>query len=58
MNQIEQLLHTLAPKGVGFRKLGEVINILKEKQLNKELLLDYGEYPVMIWRNLCFWVLE
>ncbi|MFP6009110.1 restriction endonuclease subunit S [Helicobacter pylori] len=47
MNQIERLLHTLAPKGVEFRKLGEVINILKGKQLNKELLLNYGEYPVM-----------
>ncbi|GAA9820109.1 restriction endonuclease subunit S [Helicobacter pylori] len=47
MNRIENLLHTLAPKGVEFRKLGEVINILKGKQLNKELLLDYGEYPVM-----------
>ncbi|GHR47523.1 hypothetical protein VN0484_07460 [Helicobacter pylori] len=47
MNRIENLLQTLAPKGVEFRKLGEVINILKGKQLNKELLLDYGEYPVM-----------
>ncbi len=47
MHKIERLLHTLAPKGVEFRKLGEVINISKGKQLNKELLLDYGEYPVM-----------
>ncbi|WQZ96826.1 restriction endonuclease subunit S [Helicobacter pylori] len=47
MHTIERLLQTLAPKGVEFRKLGEVINILKGKQLNKELLLDYGEYPVM-----------
>ncbi|WP_121025634.1 restriction endonuclease subunit S [Helicobacter pylori] len=47
MHKIETLLQTLAPKGVEFRKLGEVINILKGKQLNKELLLDYGEYPVM-----------
>ncbi|MGN8533820.1 restriction endonuclease subunit S [Helicobacter pylori] len=47
MHKIERLLHTLAPKGVEFRKLGEVINIFKGKQLNKELLLDYGEYPVM-----------
>ncbi len=47
MHKIERLLHTLAPKGVEFRKLGEVINILKGKQLNKELLLDYGKYPVM-----------
>ncbi|MCQ2868306.1 restriction endonuclease subunit S [Helicobacter pylori] len=45
--RLKTLLHTLAPKGVEFRKLGEVINILKGKQLNKELLLDYGEYPVM-----------
>ncbi|WP_187937132.1 restriction endonuclease subunit S [Helicobacter pylori] len=47
MHKTERLLQTLAPKGVGFRKLGEVINILKGKQLNKELLLDYGKYPVM-----------
>ncbi|MDU9804738.1 restriction endonuclease subunit S [Helicobacter pylori] len=47
MHKIECLLQTLAPKGVEFRKLGEVINIFKGKQLNKELLLDYGEYPVM-----------
>ncbi|WQV82328.1 restriction endonuclease subunit S [Helicobacter pylori] len=45
--RLKTLLQTLAPKGVGFRKLGEVINILKGKQLNKELLLDYGKYPVM-----------
>ncbi|GAA8922000.1 restriction endonuclease subunit S [Helicobacter pylori] len=45
--RLKSLLQTLAPKGVEFRKLGEVINILKGKQLNKELLLDYGEYPVM-----------
>ncbi len=47
MHKIERLLQTLAPKGVEFRKLGEVINIFKGKQLNKDLLLDYGEYPVM-----------
>ncbi|WRD31048.1 restriction endonuclease subunit S [Helicobacter pylori] len=45
--RLKTLLQTLAPKGVEFRKLGEVINIFKGKQLNKELLLDYGEYPVM-----------
>ncbi|WP_367704935.1 restriction endonuclease subunit S [Helicobacter pylori] len=47
MHKVERLLQTLAPKGVEFRKLGEVINVFKGKQLNKELLLDYGEYPVM-----------
>ncbi len=45
--RLKALLQTLAPDGVGFRKLGEVVNILKGKQLNKELLLDCGEYPVM-----------
>ncbi|WRD49576.1 restriction endonuclease subunit S [Helicobacter pylori] len=45
--RLKTLLQTLAPKGVEFRKLGEVINIFKGKQLNKDLLLDYGEYPVM-----------
>ncbi|WP_367690705.1 restriction endonuclease subunit S [Helicobacter pylori] len=45
--RLKTLLQTLAPKGVEFRKLGEIINIFKGKQLNKELLLDYGEYPVM-----------
>ncbi|WQX22533.1 restriction endonuclease subunit S [Helicobacter pylori] len=45
--RLKTLLQTLVPKGVKFRKLGEIINILKGKQLNKELLLDYGEYPVM-----------
>ncbi len=45
--RLKTLLQILAPKGVEFRKLGEVINTLKGKQLNKELLLDYGKYPVM-----------
>ncbi|MUV09212.1 restriction endonuclease subunit S, partial [Helicobacter pylori] len=29
MNKIELLLHTLAPKGVEFRKLGEVCEIIR-----------------------------
>ncbi|MCQ2905484.1 restriction endonuclease subunit S [Helicobacter pylori] len=33
MNQIEQLLHTLAPKGVEFRKLGEVCEILDNRRI-------------------------
>ncbi|CBG40086.1 restriction endonuclease subunit S [Helicobacter mustelae] len=47
MNRFEKLLQTLCPHGVEFRKLGEVINICKGKQLNKEFLSNYGEYPVM-----------
>ncbi|EMH38552.1 restriction endonuclease subunit S [Helicobacter pylori] len=33
MNKIERLLHTLAPKGVGFRKLGEVCEILDNRRI-------------------------
>ncbi|STP13270.1 type I R-M system S protein [Helicobacter mustelae] len=44
---LKALLLSLCPYGVEFRKLGEVINICKGKQLNKEFLSNYGEYPVM-----------
>ncbi|STP14192.1 anti-codon nuclease masking agent (prrB) [Helicobacter mustelae] len=44
---LKALLLSLCPHGVEFRKLGEVINICKGKQLNKEFLSNYGEYPVM-----------
>ncbi|MCQ2947250.1 restriction endonuclease subunit S [Helicobacter pylori] len=47
MNQIELLLHTLAPKGVGFRKLGEVCEIIRGKRVTKKEILDKGKYPVV-----------
>ncbi len=47
MNHIEQLLQTLAPKGVEFRKLGEVCEIIRGKRVTKKEILDKGKYPVV-----------
>ncbi|MGL2874592.1 restriction endonuclease subunit S [Helicobacter pylori] len=47
MHKIECLLHTLAPKGVGFRKLGEVCEIIRGKRVTKKEILDKGKYPVV-----------
>ncbi|PUD48369.1 restriction endonuclease subunit S [Helicobacter pylori] len=47
MNHIEKLLQTLAPKGVGFRKLGEVCEIIRGKRVTKKEILDKGKYPVV-----------
>ncbi|MFP6010526.1 restriction endonuclease subunit S [Helicobacter pylori] len=47
MNKIEQLLQTLAPKGVEFRKLGEVCEIIRGKRVTKKEILDKGKYPVV-----------
>ncbi|ANH48294.1 restriction endonuclease subunit S [Helicobacter pylori] len=47
MNKIEKLLQTLAPDGVGFRKLGEVCEIIRGKRVTKKEILDKGKYPVV-----------
>ncbi len=47
MNKIEKLLQTLAPKGVEFRKLGEVCEIIRGKRVTKKEILDKGKYPVV-----------
>ncbi|MGL2690577.1 restriction endonuclease subunit S [Helicobacter pylori] len=47
MHKIERLLQTLAPKGVGFRKLGEVCEIIRGKRVTKKEILDKGKYPVV-----------
>ncbi len=47
MHKIELLLHTLAPKGVEFRKLGEVCEIIRGKRVTKKEILDKGKYPVV-----------
>ncbi|WQS40928.1 restriction endonuclease subunit S [Helicobacter pylori] len=47
MNKIERLLQTLAPKGVEFRKLGEVCEIIRGKRVTKKEILDKGKYPVV-----------
>ncbi|WP_249936469.1 restriction endonuclease subunit S [Helicobacter pylori] len=45
--RLKQLLHTLAPKGVEFRKLGEVCEIIRGKRVTKKEILDKGKYPVV-----------
>lgn len=45
MNKLEELIAELCPDGVEYVKVGEVINLKKGKQLNKDYLLDVGEYP-------------
>ncbi|GAA8956938.1 restriction endonuclease subunit S [Helicobacter pylori] len=46
MNKIERLLHTLAPKGVEFRKLGEVCDFQKGKSITKKAV-TFGKVPVI-----------
>ncbi|WQZ76736.1 restriction endonuclease subunit S [Helicobacter pylori] len=46
MHKIEQLLYTLAPKGVGFRKLGEVCDFQKGKSITKKAV-TFGKVPVI-----------
>ncbi|GAA7900775.1 hypothetical protein HpMS212_08020 [Helicobacter pylori] len=47
MHKIERLLQTLSPKGVEFRKLGEVCEIIRGKRVTKKEILDKGKYPVV-----------
>ncbi|GAA8913565.1 restriction endonuclease subunit S [Helicobacter pylori] len=47
MHKIERLLQTLAPKGVEFRKLGEMCEIIRGKRVTKKEILDKGKYPVV-----------
>ncbi|KAA6507870.1 restriction endonuclease subunit S [Helicobacter pylori] len=46
MNKIERLLQTLAPKGVEFRKLGEVCDFQKGKSITKKAV-TFGKVPVI-----------
>ncbi|RKV29391.1 restriction endonuclease subunit S [Helicobacter pylori] len=45
--RLKTLLQTLAPNGVGFRKLGEVCEIIRGKRVTKKEILDKGKYPVV-----------
>ncbi|GAA9040838.1 restriction endonuclease subunit S [Helicobacter pylori] len=45
--RLKSLLQTLAPKGVEFRKLGEVCEIIRGKRVTKKEILDKGKYPVV-----------
>ncbi|MFP6080242.1 restriction endonuclease subunit S [Helicobacter pylori] len=45
--RLKTLLQTLAPKGVEFRKLGDVCEIIRGKRVTKKEILDKGKYPVV-----------
>ncbi|MGL2543633.1 restriction endonuclease subunit S, partial [Helicobacter pylori] len=45
--RLKTLLQTLAPKGVEFRKLGEVCEIIRGKRVTKKEILDKGKHPVV-----------
>lgn len=47
MSKLEELIAKLCPNGVEYKPLGEVCKIEKGKQLNKEILLEQGQYPVI-----------
>ncbi len=46
MHKIERLLQTLVPKGVEFRKIGEICLIKRGKVIAKKILQENGKYPV------------
>ena len=45
MTNLEELIKDLCPDGVEHVSLGSYCKILKGKQLNKEILLEEGDYP-------------
>ena len=45
MSKLDKLIEELCPNGVEHLELGNVCNIKKGSQLNKELLTDEGKYP-------------
>ena len=47
MSKLSEMIATLCPNGVEYKKLGEVVTINKGAQLNKDRLLDDGKYPVI-----------
>ncbi len=46
MHKIERLLQTLAPKGVEFKKIGEICLIKRGRVIAKKILQENGKYPV------------
>lgn len=45
MTYIDEMIKDLCPDGVEWKELGEVCDVNKGKQLNKELLTNDGKYP-------------
>jgi len=47
MNKLEKLIAKLCPNGVEYKPLGEIVDIDKGVQLNRNSLSSDGEYPVI-----------
>ncbi|SHL37473.1 type I restriction enzyme, S subunit, partial [Fibrobacter intestinalis] len=47
MSKLQELIQELCPDGVEYKKLGEVCEIGKGVQFNKENMSDEGSYPVI-----------
>lgn len=47
MKSIDELIAEICPDGVEYKPLGEVCEIVKGEQLNRNSLLEYGQYPVI-----------
>ena len=47
MSHLSDLIEELCPQGVNYVKVGDVAEILKGTQLNKDILLEIDEYPVL-----------
>ncbi len=46
-SKVEQLISQLCPNGVAFKKLGELATIETGTQLNKTVMAEVGDYPVI-----------
>ncbi len=47
MSKLDELIEELCPNGVEYRDLSDVCTFKKGTQLNRDSLLDEGEYPVI-----------
>lgn len=47
MSRIDELIKEKCPNGVEYKRLRELVKIVKGAQLNKEKLLENGAYPVI-----------
>ena len=47
MSKLDSLIQKFCPKGVEYKKIGEICNIMRGKRLTTKELLQNGKYPVI-----------
>lgn len=47
MSKLKELIDKLCPNGVEYKKLGDIADIIKGKQLNKTAFVSNGKFPVI-----------